>query len=67
MAQADQFFETKRFNLAASYYGRSDAPLEETALKFINRNETDAVKSFLLQRLERLGKKVRRPQAFADW
>ncbi|KAJ9057802.1 tethering complex subunit, variant 3 [Entomophthora muscae] len=57
IAQGDQFFETDRFNLAASCYGRSDAPLEETALKFINKNEKDSLRDFLLQRLERLSKK----------
>ncbi|KAI0225177.1 tethering complex subunit [Massospora cicadina] len=56
-AQGDQFFETSRYNLAATFYGRSDAPLEETALKFIGKGEKDALRSFLLQRLEKLSRK----------
>jgi hypothetical protein len=53
-AQADHYFSQRGFELAAKYYGKTRKSFEEIALKFININERDALKAYLLAKLASL-------------
>eukprot|EP01104_Vermistella_antarctica_P010093 TRINITY_DN2663_c0_g1_i4.p1 TRINITY_DN2663_c0_g1~~TRINITY_DN2663_c0_g1_i4.p1 ORF type:complete len:947 (-),score=277.56 TRINITY_DN2663_c0_g1_i4:38-2878(-) len=56
-AQADRYYHQKNFELAASFYGKTMRSFEEVALKFLSINESDALKSYLVHKLENLGKR----------
>lgn len=61
-AQADYFFSINNYKLAAPYYGKTQKSFEEITLKFINIGENDALKAYLLSKLETIkqtrGKRV---------
>ncbi|CAB4425152.1 unnamed protein product [Rhizophagus irregularis] len=52
--QAEHYFSQKRYLLSASYYAESTVPFEEVALKFVERDERDALKKYLLNKLDKL-------------
>ncbi|KAL6061226.1 tethering complex subunit [Balamuthia mandrillaris] len=56
-AQADYYFGKRSYELAAKYYSKTQKSFEEVALKFINMNERDALKTFLLGKLSNLSEK----------
>ncbi|KAG9314254.1 hypothetical protein JVU11DRAFT_5042 [Chiua virens] len=55
-AQAHAFFEEKRYFQAAQCYTQSSVSFEEVALKFLDVGERDALRSYLISRLERTRK-----------
>ncbi|KAI9017410.1 Pep3/Vps18/deep orange family-domain-containing protein [Gaertneriomyces semiglobifer] len=55
IAQADYHFSHQRYMLSATYYARSSSiSFEEVVLKFIENDEREALKHYLLQKLESL-------------
>lgn len=50
--QADSLFKEGRYFPAAQCYARCSTPFEEVALKFIDVGERDALRSYLISRLE---------------
>eukprot|EP01112_Ceratiomyxa_fruticulosa_P020451 TRINITY_DN6960_c0_g1_i1.p1 TRINITY_DN6960_c0_g1~~TRINITY_DN6960_c0_g1_i1.p1 ORF type:complete len:978 (+),score=224.54 TRINITY_DN6960_c0_g1_i1:223-3156(+) len=56
-AQADYYFNENKFDLAATYYGKTQRLFEEITLKFININERDALKTYLVHKLQNLRSK----------
>ncbi|CAG8582248.1 14325_t:CDS:10 [Acaulospora morrowiae] len=52
--QADYYFSQGRFLLSANYYAQSIVPFEEVSLKFVERDERDALRTYLLKKLEKL-------------
>ncbi|CAG8446869.1 13007_t:CDS:10, partial [Dentiscutata heterogama] len=54
ITQADHYFSQGRFLLSANYYAQSTVPFEEVALKFVERDERDALRNYLLIKLEKL-------------
>ncbi|KAI8871565.1 hypothetical protein GQ42DRAFT_120639 [Ramicandelaber brevisporus] len=71
VAQADYNYSQGRYLLSAKYYAQSTSlPFEEIALKYmVQRNEPEALKEFLLQRLDQVKKKHHLAQAMvlATW
>lgn len=57
--RADNYFDAGRYILSATYYAQSSKPFEEVALKFVGKDERDALRKYLLERLERLRKEDR--------
>ncbi|KAJ3721541.1 Pep3/Vps18/deep orange family-domain-containing protein [Lentinula raphanica] len=55
-AQADHFFTEGRFFQAAQCYAQCSVSFEEVVLKFLDVNERDALRSYLISRLERTKK-----------
>lgn len=51
-SQADHYFNNNNYKLAAPYYGKTQKSFEEITLKFINIAENDALKTYLLSKLE---------------
>jgi hypothetical protein len=45
--------------LSAKYFAQSTVPFEEVALKFVERDERDALRSYLLTKVDKLKKVVR--------
>lgn len=58
--QADAHFEAGRFIQAAQCYAQSSKSFEEVTLRFIDANEREALRYYLISRLERTRKTVRR-------
>jgi len=56
--QAEHYFSQKRYLLSASYYAESTVPFEEVALKFVERDERDALRKYLLNKLDKLRRQV---------
>ncbi|RUP49144.1 Pep3/Vps18/deep orange family-domain-containing protein [Jimgerdemannia flammicorona] len=54
--QANDYFAQGRYQLSAKYFADSTVPFEEVALKFVEREERDALRKYLLSRLEKLKK-----------
>ncbi|KAI9293383.1 hypothetical protein K502DRAFT_293809 [Neoconidiobolus thromboides FSU 785] len=54
--QANRYFDTQRYHLSATYFGKCRASFDQIALKFIQKNELDALRSFLLIKLENINK-----------
>jgi len=54
--QADHYFNDGRFELSATFYGKTHRVFEEITLKFINVGQRDALKTYLLQKLQNLNK-----------
>ncbi|KAJ3120771.1 hypothetical protein HK098_004251 [Nowakowskiella sp. JEL0407] len=55
--QAEYYFSQGRYILSASYYAQSvSLSFEDIVLKFISKNEREALKEFLVKRLEKLKK-----------
>jgi len=59
IAQANDYFMTKRYFQAAQAYAHCSVSFEEVALKFLDVGERDSLRSYLISRLERTGKTVR--------
>ncbi|OJA16138.1 hypothetical protein AZE42_00083 [Rhizopogon vesiculosus] len=55
-AQARAFFDEGRYFQAAQCYSQCSASFEEVALKFLDAGERDALRSYLISRLERTRK-----------
>lgn len=53
-ARADHYYAKNNYQLAAMYYANTQKPFEEITLKFIQKNEQDALKTYLLSRLENM-------------
>lgn len=60
-AQARAFFDEGRYFQAAQCYSQCSVSFEEVALKFLDAGERDALRSYLISRLERTRKSVRFP------
>ncbi|KIJ45146.1 hypothetical protein M422DRAFT_251339 [Sphaerobolus stellatus SS14] len=54
--QADQHFDAGRYIQAAQCYAQSSKSFEEVVLRFIDANERDALRYYLISRLERTRK-----------
>lgn len=57
-AQARDYFSLRRYQMSARYFAESTVPFEEVALKFVEKNERDALRTYLNNKLERFRKKV---------
>ncbi|TFY83521.1 hypothetical protein EWM64_g503 [Hericium alpestre] len=55
-AQGHAFFNESRYFQAAQSYAQSSVTFEEVTLKFLDANERDALRSYLISRLERTRK-----------
>ncbi|EGO05168.1 hypothetical protein SERLA73DRAFT_68797 [Serpula lacrymans var. lacrymans S7.3] len=55
-AQAQSFFDEKRYFQAAQCFAQCSVSFEEVALKFLDVGERDALRSYLISRLERTRK-----------
>ncbi|GAA5965015.1 hypothetical protein JCM8115_005683 [Rhodotorula mucilaginosa] len=55
-AEADAYFAAGRFIQAAQAYAQSSKGFEEVVLRFVDKNERDALRVFLVAKLERLKK-----------
>lgn len=58
-AQAHAFFKDGRYFQAAQAYAQCSVTFEEVTLKFLDVNERDALRSYLVSRLERTRRTVR--------
>ncbi|KAG2188073.1 hypothetical protein INT44_000824 [Umbelopsis vinacea] len=54
--QANDYFSQQRYQLSAKYYAESAVPFEEVALQFVERDERDALRSYVANKLDRLRK-----------
>ncbi|KAF9362080.1 hypothetical protein BGX26_004165 [Mortierella sp. AD094] len=54
--QANHNFSQGLYMLSAKYYAQSAVPFEEVALKFVERDSRDALRSYLLAKLDKLRK-----------
>ncbi|KAK9761063.1 tethering complex subunit [Basidiobolus ranarum] len=55
-AQAEYYFSQGRYLLSANYFAQSTVSFEEVVLKFVERDERDALRRYLLQKIEKLRK-----------
>lgn len=53
-AQADQFFAQDKFPQAAALYARTQKSFEEVTLKFVRKEQRDALKTFLMNKRDAL-------------
>ncbi|KAI8987094.1 Pep3/Vps18/deep orange family-domain-containing protein [Pilobolus umbonatus] len=53
-AQAGEDFNQRRYMESAKYFAKSAVPFEEVALKFTEKKEKNALRYFLISRLDRL-------------
>lgn len=60
-AQADHLFSIGKYIPAAQLYARCSKSFEEVVLGFIDKGERDALRLYLLSRLERLPSTVSHP------
>jgi hypothetical protein len=58
-AQAQEDFDQRRYMQSAKYFAKSTISFEQVALKFTKKKERDALRFFLISRLERLGPNVK--------
>lgn len=58
IAQADDFYHEGRYIQAAQTYAQCSASFEEVTLKFIDIDEREALRYYLIARLERTRKTV---------
>ena len=63
IAQADRFFKDGRYIQSAQCYAQCSASFEEVTLNFIDAGERDALRYYLVARLERTKKTVWLPIA----
>jgi len=63
-AQADSYFKEARYFQAAGCYSQCSTTFEEVVLKFLDIGERDALRSYLISRLERTKKTVRLANPF---
>ncbi|KAF9189184.1 hypothetical protein BGZ51_009790 [Haplosporangium sp. Z 767] len=54
--QANHNFSQGRYMLSAKYFAQSTVAFEEVALKFVERDERDALRSYLLAKVDKLRK-----------
>ncbi|KAF9438781.1 hypothetical protein BGZ76_004857 [Entomortierella beljakovae] len=54
--QANHNFSQGLYMLSAKYYAQSTVPFEEVALKFVEQDSRDALRSYLLAKLDKLKK-----------
>ncbi|KAG2023080.1 DigA protein [Coprinopsis cinerea AmutBmut pab1-1] len=67
-AQAASYFDQGRYYQAAQAYAHSSAPFEEVVLKLLDVGERDALRSYLISRLERTKKTdVTQRMMLATW
>ena len=59
-AQAKEDFDQRRYMQSAKYFAKSTVPFEEVALKFTEKKERNALRFFLISRLERLSDHVKK-------
>jgi hypothetical protein len=58
--QADHYFQMNRFVLSAKYYAQTHSvPFEQVVMKFMERDEMDALRSYIILILETKKNKVR--------
>lgn len=57
-AQARAQFEERRYFQAAQSYAQCSVTFEEVSLKFLDVGESDALRSYLISRLERTKRSV---------
>lgn len=56
-SQAEYYYLQQRYNLSAEYFAHTHSiSFEEIVLRFINKNENDALRVYLLKKLEKLRK-----------
>lgn len=58
VAQADAYFKEGRYIHSAQCYAQCSASFEEVTLKFVDVDERDALRYYLVARLERTRKHV---------
>lgn len=58
LAQADKFFKDERYIDSARCYAQCSASFEEVTLKFIDIGEREALRYYLVARLDRTRKTV---------
>jgi len=58
-SQAQALLKTQRYFPAAQAFAQCSIPFEDVALKFLDVNERDALRSYLMLRLEQTRKSVR--------
>jgi cell division FtsZ-interacting protein ZapD len=66
-AQAGALFKQGRYFPAAQAYAQCSAPFEEVTLMFLDVGERDALRSYLVSRLERTRRTVRCLASDRDW
>lgn len=67
-AQADYYYQQGNYTEAATYYGKTSNSFEDISLRFIRMNNRDALKTYLLQKLENLmGKDVTQRTLLCTW
>ena len=57
-AQAENAFEQRNYGDAATFFGKTALSFEEVSLKFIRMNNRDALKTYLLQKLQNFSQTV---------
>lgn len=60
-AQADAFFAAGRYIQSAQHYALSSKSFEQVVLSFVDKNEGDALRYYLISKLERLKRTVSLP------
>eukprot|EP00163_Fabomonas_tropica_P023207 TRINITY_DN40509_c0_g1_i1.p1 TRINITY_DN40509_c0_g1~~TRINITY_DN40509_c0_g1_i1.p1 ORF type:complete len:911 (+),score=256.88 TRINITY_DN40509_c0_g1_i1:23-2734(+) len=53
-AQADHYFQHGQYELAATFYAKTQKLFEEVTLRFVSQNERDALKTYLLHKMDSL-------------
>jgi recombinational DNA repair protein RecR len=66
-AEADALTAQGEYKKAATLYARCNKPFEEVALAFVDQHETDALRSYLTQKLVNLGRNVFFVPTIADF
>lgn len=64
-AEADSYFSAGRYIQSAQAYAQSSKPFEEVVLRFVDKDERDALRYFLVAKLERLKRSVRARSRFS--
>lgn len=57
-SEADSYFAAGRYIQSAQSYAQSSKSFEEVVLRFVDKNERDALRYYLVARLERLKRTV---------
>lgn len=65
-AEADSHFAAGKFIQAAQAYAQSSTSFEEVVLRFVERDERDALRYYLGAKLERLKRTVRSPLSVTE-
>ncbi|KAI7872143.1 Pep3/Vps18/deep orange family-domain-containing protein [Spinellus fusiger] len=67
-AQAKDYFGQRRYQMSAKYFAESTVPFEEVVLKFVDKDEKDALRVYLTSKLDRLRKNDRTQKTIvATW